>query len=59
MDIGNVVLFCDENLDRNDWCLARVFEKFTSSDNLVQSVKLLFASSELDQHGIRMSEPTF
>ena len=50
MEVGDVVLICDENLARNDWRLARVVETFTSSDNLVRSVKLRLASSELDQH---------
>ena len=58
MEVGDVVLICDENLARNDWRLARVVETFTSSDNLVRSVKLRLASSELDQHGKRMVEPT-
>ena len=59
MEVGDVVLICDKNLARNDWRLARVAEAFISSDNLVRSVKLRLASSELDQHGLRMSEPTF
>ena len=58
MEVGDVVLICDENLARNDWRLARIVETFTSSDNLVRSVKLRLASSELDHHGKRTSDPT-
>ena len=59
ISIGDVVLLCDENEERNNWKLARVVECFTSNDGLVRSVKIQLASNELDRHGKRMSEPTF
>ena len=59
MEVGDVVLICDENLVRNDWRLARVVETFTSSDNLVRSVRLQVATANLDKNGRRQSDIQF
>ena len=59
MEVGDVVLICDENLARNDWRLARVVETFTSSDNLVRSVRLQIATADLDKNGRRQSDIQF
>ena len=49
ISVGDVVLLCDENKERNNWKLARVVECFTSNDGLVRSVKIQLASNELDR----------
>ena len=59
ISVGDVVLLCDENEERNDWKLARVVECFTSNDGLVRSVKIQLASIELDRHGKRMRSRRF
>ena len=59
MEVGDVVLICDENLVRNDWRLARVVETFTSSDNLVRSVRLQVATANLDKNGRRQTDIQF
>ena len=59
IEVNDVVLICDENTARSDWRLARVVECFTSKDNLVRSVKLQVATSQLDNKGKRLSDVTY
>ena len=57
--MNDVVLICDDNAARSDWRLARVVECFTSKDNLVRSVKLQVATSQLDNKGKRLTDVTY
>ena len=59
IEVNDVVLICDENTARNDWRLARVVECFISKDNLVRSVKLQLATSQLDNQGKRLTDVTY
>ena len=56
ISVNDIVLICDENAARSDWRMARVVECFTSNDNLVRSVKLQLATSQLDGKGKRLSD---
>jgi hypothetical protein len=53
-EIGDVVLFKEENPIRNQWQLARVIETYKGRDNLVRKVKLLMSDSRLDKNGKRL-----
>ena len=59
VSVNDIVLICDDNAARSDWRLARVVECFTSKDNLVRSVKLQLATSQLDGKGKRLSDLTY
>ena len=59
ISVNDIVLICDDNAARSDWRLARVVECFTSNDNLVRSVKLQLATTQLDKKGKRLSDLTY
>ena len=52
VSVNDIVLVCDENAARSD---ARVVKCFTLKDNLVRSVKLQLATTQLDKKGKRAS----
>ena len=59
IEVNDIVLISDENTARNEWRLARVVECYTSKDNLVRSVKLQLATSQLNKDGKRISGLTY
>ena len=59
IEVNDIVLISDENTARNEWRLARVVECYTSRDNLVRSVKLKLATSQLNKDGKQLSGPTY
>ena len=56
---GDIVLLQDEGACRTDWKLARVVDTFPSEDGLIRKVKLLLATSEIDEHGRASQRRTF
>ena len=56
---GDIVILQDEGSRRCHWQLARVTEVMPSGDGLVRSVKLLLATSQLDEKGKPRSKRTF
>ena len=56
--VNDIVLLCDDNVPRNSWRLAKVVEVLPSRDDLVRSVKIQLATSNLDKKGKRLSDPS-
>ena len=59
IEVNDIVLISDENTARNEWRLARVGKCYTSRENLVRSVNLQLATSQLNKDGKRVSGPTY
>ena len=55
----DIVLLQDDGICRTDWKAARVVETFPSDDGRVRRVKLLMATSELDEHGKPRCQRTY
>jgi hypothetical protein len=53
LEVGDVVIVKDQQLPRNQWCLARVKEVSLDDDDLVRKVKIQIADRNLDSHGRR------
>ena len=54
LQIGDIVIFKDQDLPRNRWELGRVIKTNESQDGCVRSVQLLIGDSSLDDSGKRI-----
>jgi hypothetical protein len=59
INVDDVVMLTDENSCRTDWKIARVVETLPSEDGHVRKVKLMMATSALDEHGRPQSQKTY
>ena len=50
---GDIVIIKDDAARRNQWQLARIMESYVDADGLVRKVKLILATSALDERGRR------
>ncbi|XP_070180319.1 uncharacterized protein [Littorina saxatilis] len=57
--VGDIVLLQDDGICRADWKVAKVVETFPSDDGLVRKVRLLMATSELNNHGQPLHKRTY
>ena len=46
LEVGDLVILCDDKLPRNSWSLGRVMETYPGSDGLVRSVKITTKSAD-------------
>ena len=58
MCVGDVVIVKDENVARNVWRLGRIIRTFVDEDGLVRKARLVMASSNLTNKGVRTSKLT-